>query len=211
MKRIIVLCVFALLITACNQEEQQVQYNSDNNSSEMPKAKKKHVKDDSLSVLDWSKELASNFQEQDFGGWTKAQFASTVLFSPYPTIDTTIHQQLSMSRMQSLLEDTTQLIWGVEDGTGDTIKQSFAAYIERYVVDFDVHDKRVTFQEKDTLTPIGNEIINVKRFFPESTYVVIQKPADDDMGMNWRSLIFVFDDKEGESKLQAVIHNEWTI
>ncbi len=209
MKRITLLCVFALLITACDQKEQQAQPNNDNTSSD--KAEGEHLEDEPISILERSKELASNFQEQDFGRWSKDQFASKVLFAPYTTIDTTIHQQLSMSRMQSLLKDTTQLVWGIEDGTGDTIKQSFGAYIERYIVDFDVLDNRVTFREKDTLTATGNEIINVKRFFPHSTYVEIKKPADDDMGMNWRSLIFVFDDKGVKSKLQAVIHNEWTI
>lgn len=218
MKQIITLFVIAFLVTACDQARQNDnkkstadRENGAHTDSSKTNTKNSEVKPAPFSIIKRAKALAEDFQQKDFGDRNSDQFASSILFAPYATIDTTIHRQLSLSRMQSLFNDTTRLVWGIEDGTGDTIRRSFAGYVDRYVTDFNLNDERVSVQQKQSFTSRGNEINNLKAIYPNSIFVEFHQPADDDMGMNWRSLIFVFTDEGAESKLQAVVHNEWTI
>jgi hypothetical protein len=59
----------------------------------------------------------------------------------------------------------------------------------------------------------GNSLSNLTELFPDATYVEFYRPPVDEelMGMDWRSLILVFQLVDDEMTLVAIVHNEWTI
>lgn len=137
---------------------------------------------------------------------------SVVLFAPYLYIDTTRAQELTLEELKQYDKEKKILDWGWYDGSGDAIELSVSDYVDRFVYDVDY------LNETDTITMNhvhfkGNSLNNISEVFPESNYIHFYRaPKDPELGeMDWRSIIFVFEEFDKKYYLKAVVHNEWTI
>lgn len=173
------------------------------------------VKKDVETVPDepiaFAKMVAQKFINTNFDSWTS--FSSNRIFmTPYAHVDTTTMNSINVERLSEFYKSDKKLFWGVQDGTGDSLKLSFEDYIERYVNDVRLMDTAtVSYEVVDEPVQHGNELHNIQNIFPSAIFVEAHKPADDEMGMNWRSLIFVLEKSDTELRLIGLVHNEWTI
>lgn len=159
-------------------------------------------------------ELLSAFSSKNYAGLSPyfKDENSTLLFAPYLYIDTSRAQELTLEELKQFDKEQTILNWGWYDGSGDPIELSVSDYVDRFVYDVDY------LNETDTITLNhvhfkGNSLNNITEVFPESNYIhYYRAPKDPELGeMDWRSIVFVFEEVDNKNYLIAIVHNEWTI
>jgi hypothetical protein len=118
---------------------------------------------------------------------------------------------LQAGELPTALDDPKPRRWGSEDGTGDPIVRRFADYYARFVYDRDflsASERRVNeFGSKSTTKP------NVREIYPDATVIEAHvrgtKPGYG--GLDWASLLLVFEQYESRWYLVALVHDQWTI
>ncbi|WEK53993.1 MAG: hypothetical protein P0Y55_15720 [Candidatus Cohnella colombiensis] len=131
-------------------------------------------------------------------------------FSPYTYIHADSDLVFKPAELPTF-KDTSKLLWGTADGSGDPIELSFRDYYERYVYnqDFAVAP-HVSVNE--TLAK-GSMLFNLKEVYPDASYVEFYFPGFDKAseGLDWQSLMLVFEPSNEEWKLVAIVHGQWTV
>ena len=143
-----------------------------------------------------------------------AQFAHPdkgVRFSSSSSIDLIKDLRFSPNEVRSLLQDTTALIWGTADGTGDPIRLSFNSYYKRYVYDTD-------FANADSIATNrfiseSNTVNNLKESYPDAVILEYYRKGTNPSyaGMDWSSLYLVLERISARWYLTGIAHNRWTI
>ena len=165
------------------------------------------------STLD---ELANEYltylSQSDFLALAELNGSSKVLFSPYLFVDTTSALKFSFQEMLALAGADVSNKWGLYDGSGEPIFLNIQNYFARFVNDVNYLDDTAEINLGE-VQQRGNSLSNLTELFPDAEFVEFYKgPVDDElMGMDWRSLILVFQLVHDEITLVAIVHNEWTI
>lgn len=155
--------------------------------------------------------VAGKIESKSFEDWSSFS-NQKIFFSPYAYVDTSSIVKISTDELDEVFASGNKQVWGVQDGTGDPIKLTFDEYLDRFINDFSLMDtSEVSYMLVKKPKTYGNEVHNIQELYPEAIFVEVHKSADDDMGMNWRSLILVLQNDNGELKLLGIVHNEWTI
>jgi len=165
------------------------------------------------STLDeLAKEYLTYLSQSDFLALAELNGSAKVLFSPYLFVDTTSALEFSFQEMLALAGSDVSNKWGLFDGSGEPIFLNIQKYFARFVNDVNYLDDaaEITIGE---VQQRGNSLSNLIELFPDATYVEFYRPPVDEelMGMDWRSLILVFQLVDDEMTLVAIVHNEWTI
>lgn len=132
-------------------------------------------------------------------------------FSPYVDIDPKRSVVLTASELPAALEAGRVRRWGSEDGSGEPITLTFADYYRRFVYDRDfvnAAQKRVNeFGAKSTTRP------NIWEVYPNAIVVEAHVPGTkpESEGMDWSSLLLVFEQHDARWYLSALVHDQWTI
>lgn len=213
MKKISLILVLVLLFSACknNTGEKNDKSNAEQ-TEEVDTVKNKERKVDEVTFkneTEFAEYMVRHLRNIEVDSLEKLT-ADSLVFSPYAHIDRDHVQKLSLEELKKNKKE--ELFWGFQDGSGDSIIANVENYMDRYVYDFDIFEKNVettVYEEKPKR--YGNELHNVQEIFPESSYVEFYKPADDEVGMNWKALILVIDKNKEKYTLQAILHNQWTI
>jgi hypothetical protein len=135
-------------------------------------------------------------------------------FSPYHGVNLAKGGDLvfTKSQVKNLLSSKKRYHWGDEDGSGDPIRLTFAAYLRKFVYDHDYsRAKQVTYNSEYLTT--GNLVNNIRESYPSAIIVEYHFPGFDDKygGMDWNSLWLVFEQAGSEWYLVGIAHGEWTI
>ncbi|MBS4220502.1 hypothetical protein KHA96_19555 [Bacillus sp. FJAT-49711] len=133
-----------------------------------------------------------------------------LLFSPYVFVneDSVVFQKNEISE---LLHDKKEYLWGNYAGSGMSIKLTTSEYFAEFLsVEKLIKDGLVLI---DDLKERGNMKNNIKDFFPQSkTVEYYLEGTPENGGMDWESIIFVFEESEnGDWKLVAIVKDGWTI
>jgi hypothetical protein len=132
-------------------------------------------------------------------------------FSPYVDVDPRRAVVLSAGELLSALNDAKPRRWGSEDGSGEPISRTFARYYERFVYDKDfagAGEKRFNeFGKKSTTRP------NLWEIYPNAIVVEAHVPGrkPEAEGMDWSSLLLVFEQHDARWYLSALVHDQWTV
>jgi hypothetical protein len=133
-----------------------------------------------------------------------------VLFSPYVYIETEA-VTFDKEKVKGFFDDTETYTWGVQDGSGEPIKLIPSDYYTKYIYDGN-------FEEADEITidrveSRGNSIRNINKLFPNAhTVEYYVKGTEEYNNMDWKAINLVFEqDAQGEWKLIAIVHDQWTI
>lgn len=136
-----------------------------------------------------------------------------VRFTPYGYIDTTVDVVLTKEKFRDYTGRgvSHRLVWGYEDGSGDTILMTTGSYFKKFVYDVDFLNA-----EKTSLNIIlgsGNSQENIRFVYDGLPFTESYFSGFDEKlsGMDWRSLKLVYKMYENKYYLVAVIHSEWTI
>jgi len=133
-----------------------------------------------------------------------------VRFSPYTYVRGE-DLVFSAERVKDLLADQTVYSWGSFDGSGEPILFTFLEYYDRFIYDADFARPHVVgFNET---IGMGNTINNIAEVYPQALTIEYHFEGFDPqfVGLDWRSLRLVLEEKEGAWYLVAVVHDEWTI
>jgi hypothetical protein len=134
-----------------------------------------------------------------------------IVFSPYGVVDTLKNQKLTVQEIVSLANSKKIINWGTFQGSGEPINLNISQYFARFVYDVDYIKA-----EKKSLNKIlgyDSSTSNIKAVFPNSNFVQFYFSGFKKQyeGMDWKSLVLVFEKINGEFSLIAIVHNEWKI
>ena len=155
-------------------------------------------------------EIVSALKSRDMGVVADhAHPTRGVLFSPYAFIDRSEAQVWRADDLRRWSADTRIRVWGAEDGTGFPIKLTPAGYFERFVFPLDFTTGTQVSVDDDQAR--GNAINNAAEVFPDGVRVEFYRPPSAAGGqIDWRALRLVFVPVDGEPRLVAIIHDQWT-
>ncbi len=135
-----------------------------------------------------------------------------VRFSPYFNVNenTDIVFYPGNTIGANMFTNTTVYVWGEYDGTGDSIAGEYASYHSRFVYDEDYLNPELI--GINAIVGAGNMNNNIEDIYPNESYVEFHFTGFDPqvMGMDWRSLVLVFEEDNGDWFLVGVVHGEWT-
>jgi len=135
-----------------------------------------------------------------------------VRFSPYFNVNlsTDIVFYPGNTIGANMFTNTTVYVWGEFDGTGESIGGEYAYYHSRFVYDEDYLNPELIGINQ--IVGTGNMNNNIEDVYPNESYVEFHFTGFDPqfMGMDWRSLVLVFEEDNGDWLLVGVVHGEWT-
>jgi len=135
-----------------------------------------------------------------------------VRFSPYfnVNVNTDIVFYPGNTIGANMFTNTTVYVWGEYDGTGESIGGEYAYYHSRFVYDEDYLNPELIGVNQ--IVGTGNMNNNIEDVYPNESYVEFHFTGFDPqyMGMDWRSLVLVFEEDNGDWYLVGVVHGEWT-
>ena len=131
-----------------------------------------------------------------------------LVLSPYSTINLGTNQCFTPQRLAAADRDRTVYVWGVKYGSDEPIQMTAREFFEGYLYDRDY--ARAPVMGFNTLLRVGNALENVGVVFPDGQFVDLYFPSTSAEAADWRILRLVFEEHEGEMKLSALIHSEYT-
>jgi len=132
-------------------------------------------------------------------------------FSPYAFVDPTKDLAYNQDTLPKLLSDTALYTWGSYDGSGEPMDLSPSEYYEKFVWDVDYSTAPMIGQ--NTRIGFGNTLFNLQEVYPDASFVEFHFPGFDEQyeGIDWCSLILVFEKSNDQWQLIYIIHDQWTI
>lgn len=165
---------------------------------------------DNEELLGLALEAAQYIKDRDFTSLSSIVHpVYGVVFTPYSTVNLSSDECFSSSDVAAFSTNTTKYVWGAADGSGTPIEMTVSEYFDRYVFDRDY--TAAPLIGVDHIVQTGNSLENVSDIFPYSHFVDLSFPSSDSEAADWDTLRLVFEDHNGELRLVAVIHCEWTV
>lgn len=161
-----------------------------------------------LSALD----VVQALKDQDMSVLASYVHATQgVRFTPYGYVDTVNDLSFSSTAIATLMQDNSLYTWGSYDGSGDPITKTYSDYYSEFVYDEDYISPHVI--GINTVIGTGNSINNIASVYPSATFVEFHFTGFDPQygGIDWSSLILVFEPVGSDWKLIGIVHNQWTI
>ena len=171
-----------------------------------------HDKDaDGLPILNDSIAVLVSLKNRDFPAIARFVHPEKgVSFTPYSTVILNENQVFSADLVKNFQNDTNLYIWGTMDGSGEFISLTPSQYFDRFVFDRNYIDAPLI--GINTIIKNGNSLENVIEAFPTGQFVEFHFPgSEENSQFDWSSLKLVFEFYNGERRLVAIIHSEWTI
>jgi len=171
-----------------------------------------HPPYDNRALLSLAFDIASVLEQRDYQTLsTYVHPSEGVLFTPYSTVDLNANLSFTPYQVAKLGSDTTKYVWGISDGKGEPLELTVSDYFSRYVYNADY--TQAPLLGVDRIIGSGNALENVLDVFPDCRFVEFYFPgiAPEYNGFDWCGLKLVFLEYQGEYKLRAIIHSEWTI
>lgn len=151
--------------------------------------------------------VVEQFKNKTPNNLARIMTSSGIRFSPY--VNTTLDDRIiGLNGMNQLFTDPNTYTWGIQDGSGEPIVLTGAAYVSNKII-----NKPYT-----TVTPTingtigrGNMISNVADTYLGNAWIEYYIPPTDEGGMDWQSLILVFEYQYNQWFLVGVVNDQWTI
>lgn len=137
--------------------------------------------------------------------------AKELSFSPYGYVSDD-YITIKGEELPKIWKSNPVMTWGSYDGSGEPIKISIADYFKTFVYAAD-YTTAPLIAVNDRLGQ-GNSYSNIQEVFPDATFVEYHFKGFDPrfQGMDWRSLILVFEKQKNKGWwLIAIVNDQWTI
>jgi len=181
------------------------------NTSGGAETPKEQLSDKETQLKETAQEVVEYLRERDLN--SLVPFIDPELglrFSPYSHVNKDTDLVFTPDTLPSF-KDASKQVWGTADGSGEPIELSFRDYYEKFVYNKDFADAPDV--SVNQLLGKGNAEFNVADAYPNASYVEFYFPgSDNDLdGMDWQSLILVFDPVGDDWRLVGIMHGQWTI
>jgi len=158
-----------------------------------------------------AREIINLLQSHDFEGLGELVHPTKgVRFSPYSFIEPETDIVFSAEKWRMLTSSADIRQWGYFAGSGEEIELSFADYFDRFVMDRNFAEVKVTRFNETEIS--GNTFDNSFEVYPNAIIVEFHNPdsALEDGSNDWRSLRLAYELYDHKWYLVGVIHDEWT-
>jgi hypothetical protein len=207
MKRSIIYFLLFVLLYGCNNQS-EIKKDIPLADTLVKESASSLSQQDSISAI--GREVLTLIKAKNYQELVKYFANEGVLFSPYAYIDQTTSKKLTPDDFLSAIQQKKSFTWGSFDGTGDPIKLSVQAYIDKFVYNADyLNAEAVGYNE---VIKQGNSINNLKDIYPNHYFIDYHFSGFDQKynGMDWTSLRLVFEKQNGQYFIVAIIHDQWT-
>lgn len=209
MKNLCYLICIAFLISSCGNNKQEKTAVKDTIAKAQVPNSDEFVEKDSIKAI--GQQVLISLKENNLKELIKYFSEDGVLFSPYGYIDSARSKKLSPDDFINAINKNWILTWGSYDGTGEPIKLTVKAYLKKFVYNADYVDaEAIGFDE---VMKQGNSTNNLKDIYPNKHFIDYHFSGFDQKlkGIDWTSLRLVFEKRNGEYFLVAIIHDQWTV
>ncbi len=135
--------------------------------------------------------------------------AKGVRFTPYAFLSDT-DLIFKKSQVKNLFRLRQTYIWGNHDGSGEPLNLTFSAYYGKFI--YDKNFAAAPQTSYNMRSGAGNTVFNASDIYPKSNYFEYYFPGTKKYdGMDWSSLILIFEKSGARWYLVGVAHNQWTI
>ena len=199
----------AFIISSCGNNKQEKAALKDSTGTVTIPKTDEFVEKDSIKAI--GQQVLISLKENNFEELRKYFSEDGVLFSPYGYIDSARSKKLSPDDLISAINKQWILTWGNYDGTGEPIKLTVKDYLKKFVYNADyVNAEAIGFDE---VIKQGNSTNNLREIYPNHHFIDYHFSGFDQKlkGIDWTSLRLVFENRNGEYFLVAVIHDQWTV
>ncbi|KIA88221.1 hypothetical protein [Kaistella jeonii] len=164
-------------------------------------------KEETLKKL--NNEILSTLKSKDYDSFSNYIHPEKgITFSMYSYINPKKDKHFSGEGFKNYSATKTRFTWGEKDGTGDLLVLSIKDYMTEWVFTRNFKNSEFYFNE---FKGIGNTINNIKKIYPNDLFTENFIPGTEIFsGMDWSSLIFVFEQYNDNYYLVAVANNSWT-
>lgn len=132
------------------------------------------------------------------------------VFSATPFIDMTESVQPMPNDLLTLTASSEKFVWGIGEATGEPIELSFAEYYHQYITSVNYRESYIEVNY-GLIPNRGNASLNYKELFPTTIAVEYFYPGTETYeGLDYSSLILVFEKYEESYYLVAVMNSYWT-
>jgi len=213
----------SMMIFACNNSDEitgeSIQNNSENKKEESidtlisNNEKIEENLSDSALLLATSEKIIHEFKKEAFSFNNINEFISSegLQFSPYGYHNTE-NVILPKDSLGYYWSSNEKINWGSFDGSGEEINLTLKEYFEKFIWDMDFSQADTVLYE--STKGLGNTIDNLQDYMPNAKYVeyYIDGKNPDYGGMDWGLLRLIYaKDNDGEYKLVAISHGQWTV
>jgi hypothetical protein len=133
-----------------------------------------------------------------------------VRFSPHAYIDVENDIILSPSEIANGAKDETVRFWGVSDGAGEDIEETFQAYLKDVVSFNDRNYQEAPILGVNAIVSAGNTLQNIDEVYPNAKYVEFYFPGSEEFGgLDWSSLKVILVESEGQWKWIGIVNAKW--
>jgi len=166
----------------------------------------------SASIVSTSADVIEAMSNQDFA--TLSTFihpTQGVRFTPYTYVDTVNDVVFNSVQVANMAVDSSVILWGAFDGTGDPIQMTALDYFDAFVYDEDyINPHMIGF---NTTIQTGSMIDNRGTVYPSGDYVEYHFTGLDPIyeGLDWSSLTLVYEEVGSVWYLVGIINHQWTI
>ncbi len=166
----------------------------------------------STTLLGAALDVAQSLADQDMAVFSSyVHPIQGVRFTPYGYVDPAVDLNYPSTAFPALLTDPATYTWGAFDGSGEPIIYTFADYFDDFIYDADYINPDLV--GVNNFIGTGNSTNNIATIYPTASFVEFHFTGFDPQyeGIDWSSLILVFENVAGDWKLVGVVHNQWTI
>jgi hypothetical protein len=212
MKKILLLCFVMAILCGCNSGDQKSNPETDtlNKPSAPPIAEQSGLsQQDSIKAT--GRQVLVLLKDRNYNELSKYFSSEGVRFSPYGYIDTLNSKKLTPADFLSSIAKNWVLTWGVADGIGDPIKLNVKSYLNRFVYNADYLSAEAVGY--DQVLKTGNSKHNHEQLYPKHHFIDYHFSGFDQKleGMDWATLRLIFEKRDGQYFLVAIVHDQWTI
>lgn len=221
MTKYLIVPILLFLLSGCSQnntgKSSKDSLNSNQKKDSVSNIPDKKITSDSLltndaALISLSNDILNLIKNKDFTHLSAfINPDSGMRFSPYGIVDTVKNQKLLPHQFINLLQSKKIIKWGFFEGTGEPIDLSLSNYFKRFVYDVDF----INAEKKSVNKIIGSDssLSNISTIYPGCNFVQFYFSGFNKKyeGMDWKSLVLVFREKNKKLYLVGVVHDEWKI
>lgn len=131
-----------------------------------------------------------------------------ITFSIYPNINPEKDKHFSAEDFDKYIKTETKFTWGEQDGTGDLLVLPIRDYIHDWVFKRDFTDSEYF---ENQFKGSGNTLNTIKKNYPNCVFTEnFIAGTEIYSGMDWNSLILIYEEYEGKLFLVGLVNNGWT-
>ena len=133
-------------------------------------------------------------------------------FSPDAFLNQKANVPFKATQLPGALHETQRRVWGTHDGSGNSIRLTFAEYYKRFVYDRDFASASEISYNGGRIGK-SNTADNSVENYPNAIIVeyFVAGTESEQQGMDWASLRLIFEQHRSQWYLVYIVHDKWAI